>query len=218
MNDPQQQTLRRRNAALNVAAPNNDDASNDAATRPTRVQNRECTSTFAKITRAVALLIVLCVIVLPLYALRELSFDVLAYDWPTNARPFGDLVRFGVGEDVVGLPGARQLHGRGAPTPRLGATEHLEIVGELPSPAGKIAVASSGRILFTFHPEHAHPHSSRLAEWVPTRLPTPGHRDAGGESHRGAIGEGSFRSFPSDDFQRRFYSVHAVRVIGEQAL
>ncbi|KZZ50190.1 hypothetical protein A3759_03600 [Thalassolituus sp. HI0120] len=69
---------------------------------------------------------------------------------------------------VIGFTGVRYTYFTGGQfpdltsTPMLPSTE-LELVAELPSPPGNIAVAENGRIFFTFHPE-AGPEFN-VAEW-----------------------------------------------------
>lgn len=67
----------------------------------------------------------------------------------------------------------------------------LEIVAELPMPPGNLAVSSSGRVFFNFHPEYA-PDMIKIAELDPKR--------------------GSYAAFPSSEFQSRIISCLSMRV------
>jgi sugar lactone lactonase YvrE len=64
-------------------------------------------------------------------------------------------------------------------SPRLGP-DSLEVVAELPTPPGNIAVSATGRVFFTFHPE-AHPRI-KLAELrggTPAAFPAEAPQDSG---------------------------------------
>lgn len=69
---------------------------------------------------------------------------------------------------------------------------------------GNIAVAKSGRIFFTFHPEF-HPDPTRVAELVQLK-------GWGGGEAAGARRRSSFRAFPSASFQGNFTTCMSLRV------
>ena len=69
---------------------------------------------------------------------------------------------------LLAAGGLRWRYGGGEPFPDRTAAptlaaDALEVVAELPSPPGNVAVTSSGRIFFTFHPDAAP--TIKLAEW-----------------------------------------------------
>lgn len=66
----------------------------------------------------------------------------------------------------------------------------IEVVAELPLPPGNLAVSSSGRIFFNFHPEFS-PSPTKVAELINTE---------------------SWRPYPSDDFQKKIITVLSIRI------
>lgn len=101
---------------------------------------------------------------------------------------------------LLAVTGIRLRYGGGADfpdrstAPKLPASA-LEVVAELPTPPGNIAVSADGRVFFSLHPE-AHP-ATKLVEWV----------------------DGQARPWPSEAFQhagpaepRAFRNVLGIRI------